>query len=136
MREIIFRGKRTDNGEWVEGYMTRRPSAIQYGAHYSPWFIDVPPQDPDDSGGFYNVERETIGQFTGLTDINGQRIFEGDIVAYRGDEYGVIEYDVESARFCVTFDTWITDFDHLYGKELEVIGNIHDNPELLEDCKE
>ena len=132
MREIIFRGKRTDNGEWVEGYLTRRPSAIQYGAHYSPWFIDTPPSDPDDSGSFNNVERETVGQFTGLSDKNGTRIFEGDIVEYR-EERGEIVYSTEEARFMVEFDTWCTDFDHLYGHEVEVVGNIHGNPEMLEN---
>lgn len=132
MREILFRGKREDNGEWIEGYLVRRPSAIQVGKHYSPFAIDRPPKDPDDSGEVCFVDAGTVGQFTGLTDKNGTRIFEGDVVDYR-DEHGLILYDAdETARFCVAFDTWATDFDHLYGKELEVIGNVHDNPELLE----
>ena len=75
MREIIFRGKRTDNGEWVEGYAARIPDAIKYEGEYSSWYINKPPKDPDDNGGFYNVDPETIGQFTGLTDANGKKIF-------------------------------------------------------------
>lgn len=120
MREILFRGKREDNGEWIEGYLVRRPSAIQVGEHCSHWAIDRPPNDPDDSGEVRFVDGNTVGQFTGLVDKNGRKIFEGDVVLYKGDERGVITYDEETARFCVSFDTWCTDFDHLYGKELEV----------------
>ena len=120
MREILFRGKREDNGEWIEGYLVRRPSAIQVSDRSSPWAIDRPPADPDDSGEVCFVDGNTVGQFTGLTDKNGMRIFEGDVVLYKDDERGVITYDAETARFCVAFDTWSTDFDHLYGKELEV----------------
>lgn len=119
MREILFRGKEFYTGDWVEGYYvkgtTRQGIVKSFACH---------PR--------YDVIPESVGQFTALYDKNGKRIFEGDIVVYRGDEYGVIEYDAEIARFCVTFDTWSTDFDHLYGKELEIIGNIHDNPKLLE----
>lgn len=164
MREILFRGKRTDNGEWVEGYLTRRPSAIQYEAHYSPWFIDKPPSDPDDSGGFYNVDRETVGQFTGLTDTNGAPIFEGDIVAFYFFDKGnkntrtmLIEW-IESG-FCMKelfrdyqlakdFSIITGKFDTYRGEIkqgvyisnntyfVEIIGNIHDNPELLNDERE
>ena len=96
MREILFRTKRVDNGEWVCGKLTI-----------------------------------TAGQYTGLTDKNGKKIFEGDIVEYK-EEYGEIAYDDKQAMFIVQFDTWCTDFDHIYPYELEIIGNIHDNPELLE----
>lgn len=152
MREIIFRGKRTDNGEWVEGYLTPRPSAIQYGAHYSPWFIDVPPSDPDDSGGFYNVERETVGQFTGLADINGTRIFEGDIVKthyanakkadfvelvvfHNGKYCGMAKLQGNGRIFAPLADGVPHDpRDYsVYMDRAEVIGNIHDNPELLNE---
>ena len=153
MREILFRGKRTDNDEWAEGYLTRRPSAIQYETHYSPWFIDTPPSDPDDSGGFYNVKKETVGQFTGLTDKNGTRIFEGDIV--RADSYifsvqygkcgGVpnaeaygymgfyLEAVSEGTKICVRYGLRN---DICYFTDIAVIGNIHDNPELLSNERE
>ena len=121
MREILFRGRSMAQGsDWLYGDVLIYENSAQI------WeTID---------GRKHNsvVSIKTVGQFTGVYDKNGKRIFEGDIVAYRGDEYGAIVYDKESARFCVQFDTWSTDFDHLYGKELEVIGNIHDNPELLE----
>jgi uncharacterized phage protein (TIGR01671 family) len=75
---------------------------------------------------------ETVGQYTGLTDKNGTKIFEGDIVLYeKEDEVGQIEYHESEAMFVVVFDTWQTDFDHIYSCDIEVIGNIHDNPELL-----
>ena len=93
MREILFRGFHPCDGpdtivvdgekvkgRWVEGYIVRHPSAIQIGNDYSPWYIHVPPVDPDDNGGVFNVLPSTVGQYTGLTDKNGKRIFEGDIL--------------------------------------------------------
>lgn len=131
MREIKFRGKRTDNGEWCEGYLTRRPSAIQYEGHYSPWFIDVPPQDPDDSGGLYNVERETVGEFTGLSDKNGKEIFEGDIVFDTIDrENDLIIF--ERGAFCIKNSHTILRLGRTLSTQIKVIGNIHDNGELME----
>ncbi len=127
MREILFRGKRVDNGEWVEGSLIvlddgecRIATSCLQG--YDDNLLDVCA---------YKVDPATVGQYTGLTDKNGKRIFEGDIVEYE-DEYGKIVYSVHEARFMIYFDTWCTDFDHIYGSEVEVIGNIHDNPELLE----
>ena len=145
MREILFRGKRTDNGEWVEGYLTRRPSAIQYEANNSPWYIDVPPRDPDDSGNSYNVDGGTVGQFTGLKDKNGTRIFEGDILHIVSE---VCEYDYKTSVAqkyvykCFIVDGMFGDGDFTeisfacdwWSNEeatREVIGNIYDTPELL-----
>jgi hypothetical protein len=136
MREILFRGKRIDNGEWVEGYLVKLPSAIQIGIDYSPWYIIVPPVDPDDDGGRYNVDPETVGQYTGLTDNNGSKIFEGDIVegsdfTVEDGGYGVVSFD--EGAFEVGGNNIIGTFhENYWGKEFEVIGNIHDNPELLE----
>ena len=119
MREILFRGK-TKDGEWRCGGVLQNEgySAIIEYSDYHHWhkFVEVIP--------------ETVSEFTSLTDKNGKKIFEGDIVEYK-EEYGEIAYDNEQAMFSVLFDTWCTDFDHIYSYELEVIGNIHDNPELL-----
>lgn len=132
MREILFRGKREDNGEWIEGYLVRRPSAIQVGEHCSPWAIDRPPNDPDDSGEVRFVDGNTVGQFTGLTDKNGRKIFEGDVVRYPWMALVKIQYNEKRACFFVEGQSWIGAVDGYSEKDSEVVGNVHDNPELLE----
>lgn len=127
MREILFRGKRKDNGEWVYGYY------LQIGdvgkLHY---ILTGKLAIRNGVVGFeqYEVIPESVSEFTGLTDKNGKRIFEGDIVEYK-DEYGKIVYHHNEAMFVIEFDTWCTDFDHITGNEIEVVSNIQDNPELL-----
>lgn len=133
MREILFRGKRRDDGRWVYGYLVKLPCPIHVGDS-SPWHIIVPPVDPDDNGGRYNVDPDTVGQYTGLTDKNGQRIFEGDILRYINEdgESHYITVVFEECAFLIE-DEGITDPDLLtsYGcLGPEVFGNIHDNPDL------
>lgn len=115
MREVLFRGQRTDNGQWVKGLLTDLGLAEKEDFA---WISGV------------KVYKNTVGQYTGLTDRNEKKIFEGDIVEYK-DEYGKIVYHDNEAMFVIEFDTWCTDFDHITGNEIEVVGNIHDNPELL-----
>lgn len=80
MREILFKAKRLDNGEWVEGYLVKYPSAIQVG-DCSPWYIQVPPVDPDDSGGVFNVDPSTVCQYTGQVDYESEEpIFCDDLL--------------------------------------------------------
>lgn len=143
MREILFRGKREDSREWVYGYLNRHPSPVQIGDYNNPWTIHVPPADPDDNGRVYWIDPSTIGQYTGLTDKNGAKIFEGDIVRFvewrRGDAcwVGSVSYDYGSMfvvrggenKECKTeFEIQLSRIDK---KRIAVIGNIHDNPELL-----
>lgn len=129
MREILFRGKRRDDGQWVYGYLVKFPSPIQVGDS-SPWDIIVPPVDPDDSGGRYNVDPDTVGQYTGLTDKSGKKIFEGDVVrlpAIYGSGFATVE-------FCGTaFKAIGESFAYRISGNVEIVGNIHDSPGLLSE---
>ncbi len=135
MREILFRGQTRRLGELVRMSGEKVPSKWVYGGICQGkgafsiiyGWRDEEREAPIDK---FVVYSDTIGQFTGLTDKNGKKIFEGDCVEYK-EEIGVIEYHDQEAMFIVAFDTWLSDFDHLYGHDVEIIGNIHDNPELM-----
>ncbi len=124
MREILFRGKLADNGEWVEGFM--------YLQHFPLEFRDdfyIRCYDTD-----YLVIPETIVQYTGFTDKNGVKIFEGDIVDYiSSDVIGNPKTGTIIVEDMTDYDTMIY-LNH--SDELQIIGNIHDNPELLEGGKD
>jgi len=119
MREILFRGKRKDNGEWVFGGFTNDAA-------------DNPRITTKTSDGFglvfHEVIPETVGEYTGLLDCKGQKIFEGDIlrVDHQGIYIGSVHY--KEAQFFGAGDYLQNAVDH----GAIVIGNIHDNPELLE----
>ena len=135
MREILFRGKSAKDGEWFTGQLLRFKSPVSE----KELNIIVEGCEWEDSDEWFNIFKmakvvpETVGQFTGFTDKNGKRIFEGDIIRktnkgrypeiftanihtdFRANEkvhYGPFEYCIESCEY-------------------EIIGNIHDNPELL-----
>ena len=144
MREILFRGKRIDNGEWVYGSFCMDAIEQFNGLCGVDGFIRL----YDKAKGkmqTYEVDRETVGQYTGLMDKNGKRIFEGDIVAQnwydydepRDDSFGKVvfcEYDCSFSVMDVNKDGFMPlGRCGSYHWEVEVIGNVHDNPELLED---
>ena len=156
MREILFRGKRTDCGEWVEGYLNQHRGRVIFDCccnaiNANDYYINdwTEKLDTDLYGCVYKVIPETVGQYTGLTDKNGVRIFEGDIVkgiAYSVERIGVIVWIDEIASFGVRYFKSVnsTAWENSsilrcasMGKTdefaAEIIGNIHDNPELLEE---
>ena len=135
MREILFRGKRVDNGEWETGYYVRANYHWHKHGIHKDWIVT----GACSNGGWfalhgrYPVVSDTVGQYTGLTDKNGKRIFEGDIVRGRDAlEKGLVVegyIDHQYGSFCIVGDL-ITHFRWM-DYEVEVIGNIHDNPELI-----
>lgn len=131
MREILFRGKREDNGEWVYGFYVRLLD-VAGSVHR----LYVPADNPDEHNAVFDIVPETVGQFTGLTDKNGNRIFEGDIVeTFSEDGYSLVGYDNIETEFGLKFYSYNSysglGRDYM-SREIEIIGNIHDNPELLE----
>lgn len=135
MREILFRGKRIDNGKWVEGLLWKK----KYDT--PKLFMSYFPNKDDDED-VVVIDPETVGQYTGLKDKNGKKIFEGDIIAIDEDS---IYYHTASGPVRTYKGMWVSFYlpdahgrdcyDELYriNSEREVIGNIHDNPELLQE---
>lgn len=138
MREILFRGKKDDD-EWVYGSFCMDALEQFNGLCGVDGFIRL----YDKAKGkmqTYEVDRETVGQYTGKTDKNKKRVFDGDIIrmfdAKPPFDVGVVQWDDHDQCYVVR-STWsekchLTDFGNLGRPEyFEVIGNIHDNPELL-----
>ena len=127
MREIkiLFRGKRIDNGEWIEG------SLLGIDWCDKPSTYSIAPNTPVSV--FYSVIPETVGQYTGLTDKNGVRIFEGDIVSLVKHDGLIYKVVYVPCRYELVNSKGVNCFvlDIYKSENIEVIGNIHDNPELL-----
>lgn len=148
-REILFRGKRVDNNEWVFGDLIR--NLIYDGREKEMRIGDIYFEHNGDIHGtaVYKVIPETVGQYTGLTDKNGKKIFEGDIISATALDTGKEQRAVvcfgnfidennndEYIGFFIEFDGIKTTITQLSMEEcknrIEVIGNIYDNPELRE----
>lgn len=126
MREILFRGKRIDNGKWVVGMLARYNSKFNTANMVDEFEILVP------------VISETVGQYTGLTDKNGKKIFEGDIVKDEQVQlFSKVVYATSQDGFDGISGFMVDDIDdgmqnyNGFWHLVEIIGNIHDNPELL-----
>lgn len=133
MRTIKFRGKRLDNGQWIYGYLTLISGVTGYirdltSKKYSVKMVDI----------------NTLGQFTGLKDSKGKEIYEDDIILYGGTiqhevvfrhgAFGYLLYGREFISYAGNTNFTFNPLDH--SKEHKVIGNIHDNPELLKGSKD
>ena len=130
MREILFRGKRMDNGEWAYGYYV----------HIGPVSCQRAYIIPEYASSLYVIEVDpsAVGQYTGLNDKHGKRIFEGDVAkVLQGKDKDIVYVGFENGAFMLypktgniyertLWEYWYNDWD------VEVIGNITDNPELLE----
>ncbi len=136
MREILFRAKRIDNGEWIEGDLVHAPDGRTAVSTYDDLVETVP---------------ETVCQYTGLTDKNGRKIFEGDIITYQHDNddcpfpnkdtkrrVGRVYFQEFRSCFAVAEGRNGSDminqdlFKYVQnGNRVQVIGNIFDNPELI-----
>ena len=131
MREIIFRGKRKDTGEWVEGaYLNDRDGTF----YICPAASDITYGDNGNRrriGCWYKVDPDTVGQYVGRGDKKGKRMYEGDIVEYQGRRYSIGYYD-GWAMYMLHGKTGGSNGMYTPLHECIVIGNIHDNPELLE----
>lgn len=135
--KFLSRGKRKDNGEWIEGTLIFTTAVEE-----KPYIVDSCwcPYGKINEEGYadfdwlnaYEVIPETLGGCIGLTDKNGKMIFEGDIVTVpKEDELYKIIWDEDTARFTISGFNVICDFDNYWGHELEVVGNIYDNPKLI-----
>lgn len=135
-REILFRGKSIGTGEWLYGHLFKygltAPSNV-------PCICVCVPKSWEEAYNLYTVHPDTIGQYTGLKDKNGKKIFEGDILDYTvfdvfGEEHqckGVVKW-VDDCLICDSSDgfngfAWVVK----QSIELDVIGNVTDNPELM-----
>lgn len=124
MREYLFRGKMIANGNWSEGNLL----VTKQGCCITP--------DATVLGSYGAVNPETVGQYTNMLDKNGTKIFEGDIIDFSdrsySDGYGVVRYDAEGTEFEFVYDDHYEGLGRCYYPEdVEVIGNIYDNPNLV-----
>ena len=126
MREIVFRGKRTDTGEWVYGSLIQWKDGVTT-------IITETEEDHYES----SVNPDTVGQHTGLKDRNGKEIYEGDLLLSVGMVWKVVYHEnLASFVLCAEYSRGNSPLGEMIRSfDFKIIGNIHDNPELLEEGK-
>ena len=131
-RDIVFRGARICDGQFVNGSLVEVNGECDSNESVPHIVISYGPDTFD----WFEVDPETVGQFTGVTDKNGTKIFEGDIVRHIDTTCHVVEvvnsevyFDTEMLEFRFRYSNEL--FQRKFNNEFEVIGNIHDNKELL-----
>lgn len=120
MREILFRGK--FGNEWKYGFLSIEPKGLVIKEPYK-----------NESSNVWHIDADTVGQYTGMHDKNGTKIFEGDVIdfLYRSDDddFGIVQYDVDETEFGFVYNLIYEGLGrHYQSKDIEVIGNIFDNP--------
>lgn len=132
MREIKFRGKRVDNGEWVYGNLITTSNGYHFIDTHNELYEDEPYLFRDNTDmirvAVSKVIPETVGQFTGLKDKNGVEIYEGDICEYG---FNAVLCEWFKGGFWLNGSQKGANYNIHLGNNIYVIGNIHDNPELL-----
>ena len=147
MRDILFRGKRTDNGKWIEGYyihlhkttycLTTDNDADPSNDIHQIVFEQMTDWGLPNKHLLADVDPSTVGQYTGMTDKNGKKIFEGDIITIPNTKKmglpGIVKWSKYDARFEISrngynpLTLWELESSRIY----EVLGNVYDTPELL-----
>ena len=130
-REILFRGKRTDGAGWAYGCYT----CWEYNTHTLQ--VDFVPRICTKGCAGYGIVPETLGQYTGLNDRKGQKIFEGDLIKGKGKEVFQVVYQPSISSFMAVehgdFECrWIPSLNYGTMKSYEVIGNVHDEQKQME----
>lgn len=137
-REILFKAKRRDNGEWVEGSLINTKKGVAYIIRSKSKAFIPKGKNIICSAECYEIDPDTICQFTGLTDKNGKKIWENDILIIEDgtldEEDGcfICKWDDYAARYILDGNGLIADFDNVDTRYVEIIGNIFDNADLLE----
>lgn len=128
-REILFRGKSIGTGEWLYGHLFNygltAPSNV-------PCISVCVPTSWEEAYNIYAVHPDTIGQYTGLKDKNGKKIFEGDIVEFANLDLPNMIVQFDNGSFMLCEDEYSTYVELRMNYAVEVMGNIYDNPELIE----
>ena len=143
IREILFRAKRIDTGEWVEGCYLEKMGYRSTDSVYDERKLHIIVcTDQNGKNYSYDVIPETVEQFTGLKDKDGKKIFEGDAVRRDNGSIGYIIFLAQTMSYRLILPKTDVAIGHRAmgcgyhdAQMLEVIGNIHDNPELLSQEK-